>query len=249
MTNAVYTATKLAVGKKGLLPPDANGYYTMPVGALNVFNSVGQYYTLDGAKHLFDESSIFQRRIANGCLKGELGHPKRGENMSMDDYMTRILTIEETNVCCHFRKIWLDYDFGKKNPQFKNPNMIAIMAEVKPSGPKGQSLKESFDNPDENVCFSIRSLTRDYYQRGQCMRVLQQIVGFDAVTEPGLALATMWSAPALESMVETVVTKRDVQSVVDHVPALVGMESTLEMANEALAVFSDNLQVPLYTKW
>lgn len=249
MTNAVYTATKLAVGKKGLLPPDANGYYTMPVGALNVFNSVGQYYTLDGAKHLFDESSIFQRRIANGCLKGELGHPKRGENMSMDDYMTRILTIEETNVCCHFRKIWLDYDFGKKNPQFKNPNMIAIMAEVKPSGPKGQSLKESFDNPDENVCFSIRSLTRDYYQRGQCMRVLQQIVGFDAVTEPGLALATMWSAPALESMVETVVTKRDVQSVVDHVPAMVGMESTLEMANEALAVFSDNLQVPLYAKW
>lgn len=249
MTNAVYTATKLAVGKKGLLPPDANGYYTMPVGALNVFNSVGQYYTLDGAKHLFDESSIFQRRIANGCLKGELGHPKRGENMSMDDYMTRILTIEETNVCCHFRKIWLDYDFGKKNPQFKNPNMIAIMAEVKPSGPKGQSLKESFDNPDENVCFSIRSLTRDYYQRGQCMRVLQQIVGFDAVTEPGLALATMWSAPALESMVETVVTKRDVQSVVDHVPAMVGMESTLEMANEALAVFSDSLQVPLYAKW
>jgi hypothetical protein len=249
MTNAVYTATKLAVGKKGLLPPDANGYYTMPVGALNVFNSVGQYYTLDGAKHLFDESSIFQRRIANGCLKGELGHPKRGENMSMDDYMTRILTIEETNVCCHFRKIWLDYDFGKKNPQFKNPNMIAIMAEVKPSGPKGQSLKESFDNPDENVCFSIRSLTRDYYQRGQCMRVLQQIVGFDAVTEPGLTLATMWSAPALESMVETVVTKRDVQSVVDHVPAMVGMESTLEMANEALAVFSDNLQVPLYAKW
>lgn len=249
MTNAVYTATKLAVGKKGLLPPDANGYYTMPVGALNVFNSVGQYYTLDGAKHLFDESSIFQRRIANGCLKGELGHPKRGENMSMDDYMTRILTIEETNVCCHFRKIWLDYDFGKKNPQFKNPNMIAIMAEVKPSGPKGQSLKESFENPDENVCFSIRSLTRDYYQRGQCMRVLQQIVGFDAVTEPGLALATMWSAPALESMVETVVTKRDVQSVVDHVPAMVGMESTLEMANEALAVFSDNLQVPLYAKW
>lgn len=249
MTNAVYTATKLAVGKKGLLPPDANGYYTMPVGALNVFNSVGQYYTLDGAKHLFDESSIFQRRIANGCLKGELGHPKRGENMSMDDYMTRILTIEETNVCCHFRKIWLDYDFGKKNPQFKNPNMIAIMAEVKPSGPKGQSLKESFENPDENVCFSIRSLTRDYYQRGQCMRVLQQIVGFDAVTEPGLALATMWSAPALESMVETVVTKRNVQSVVDHVPAMVGMESTLEMANEALAVFSDNLQVPLYAKW
>jgi hypothetical protein len=250
MSNVVYTASKLAAGKKGILPPDADGYYVMPVGALNVFNSVGQYYVLEGAKDLFDKSSIFQRRIANGCLKGELGHPKRAPGMSMDDYLTRILSIEETNVCCHFRKIWLDYDFGKNNPQFKNPGMVAIMAEVKPSGPKGDSLKQSFDNPHENVCFSIRSLTRDYYERGQCYRVLQQIVGFDAVTEPGLALATMWSAPALESVQETLVTKRNVQSVLAATPEFAAMESTLEMANESLAVFNMAAKkVPLINKW
>lgn len=250
MKNVVYTASKLAAGKKGILPPDADGYYVMPVGALNVFNSVGQYYVLEGAKDLFDNSSIFQRRIANGCLKGELGHPKRAQGMSMDDYLARILTIEETNVCCHFRKIWLDYDFGKNNPQFKNPGMVAIMAEVKPSGPKGESLKQSFDNPHENVCFSIRSLTRDYYERGQCYRVLQQIVGFDAVTEPGLALATMWSAPALESVQETLVTKRNVESVLANAPEFAAMESTLEMATESLAVFTVNTKKsPLFNKW
>jgi hypothetical protein len=133
MANVMYTASKLAAGKKGILPPDADGYYTMPVGALNVFNSSGQYYVLEGAKQLFDSSSIFQRRVANGCSKGEMGHPKREPKMTMDDYMTRILTIEETNVCCHFRKFWLDETFGKKNPQFKNPDMVAIMAELKPS--------------------------------------------------------------------------------------------------------------------
>lgn len=249
MTNAVYTATKLAIGKKGILPPDASGYYTMPIGALNTLNSSGQYYTLQGAEQLFQSSSIFQRRISNGCLKGESGHPKREPNMSLEDYMARVLHIEETNVCCHFRKVWLDYDFGKNNPQFKNPQMVAIMGEVKPSGPRGDSLRESFENPHENVCFSIRSLTRNFYQRGVCNRVLEQIINFDNVTEPGIANATMWSAPALESLTENIVTKREFQKVIDSVPEMAGFENTREIAQESLNVFKNMEDKPIYTKW
>ncbi|MGI9212448.1 MAG: S80 family phage morphogenetic serine protease, partial [Methylococcaceae bacterium] len=71
-----FTATKLSShGKMGAIPVDVDGYRTMIVGALNAFNSSGEYYVLDAAKKLFEESSTFMRRVRNGCLKGEVGHP------------------------------------------------------------------------------------------------------------------------------------------------------------------------------
>ena len=128
-----FTATKLTdINKKGLLLPDSEGYYELPVGGLNVVNSSGQFYTLEGAKDLFDSSSIFMRRVRNGCLKGELGHPKRLPGMSLDDYIQRIVTIDEKNVCCFFKELWLDFEFGKKNPQLGTPDLVAVMAKLKP---------------------------------------------------------------------------------------------------------------------
>jgi hypothetical protein len=180
MANVKFTATKLASkGKAGILKPDDDGYYTLVIGGLNLFNSVGEYYTADGARQLFEQSSTFMRRIKNGCLKGEMGHPKRLPGMSMDDYLRRIMTIEETNVCCHFKEIWLDEQYGKNHPEFKNPSMIAIMAKLKPTGPKGPSLQKSLDNPNENVCFSIRAFTKDYAVRGVINRVLDQVYSWD----------------------------------------------------------------------
>lgn len=246
-----FTAQKLAPGKKGVLPCDENGYYTMPIGGLNVFNSVGQYYTLEGAKDLFVSSSSFMHRVANGYLKGEVGHPKR-ENMNLDQYMARIMTVEETNVCCHFKEVWLDENFGKTHPELKSPNLVAIMAKVKPSGPKGVSLKESFDNPDENVCFSIRSLTRDVYVRGVTNRILQQIITFDNVTAPGIATANMWAAPGLENYEEQVITQRNVENFIKNHPELIATESTRELATEALALFNASCITtipPLWAKW
>lgn len=246
-----FTATKLAsTGKQGILKPDADGYYTMPIGALNAFNSAGEYYTLNGAKELFEQSSIFMRRIKNGCLKGETGHPKRLPGMSMDDYINRILTIDEKNVCCHFKEVWLDEQFGANNPEFKNPRMVAIMGKVKPTGPHAASLKASFDNPSENVCFSIRALTRDYYERGQTYRVLTSIVTWDNVNEPGLSNATKWSSPALESIGEQTIIRRNLESLVQNVDENIVMESTKELAAEALSrSFIEPVKSPLYLQW
>jgi len=202
-----FQATRLeGTGKAGVLQADADGYYTLPIGGLNCLNSAGKYYTLQGAEELFKESSTFMRRVKNGCLKGEVGHPKRDPKMSDDDFVARLLTIDETNICCHISEIWLDHEFGAKNPEFKNPALVAIMAKVKPAGAKGQFLKEAFENKNENVCFSIRSFTNDYYQRGQCFRVLETIVTFDYVNEGGIANASKWSAPTLEELNETAVT-------------------------------------------
>jgi hypothetical protein len=243
-----FTSTRLeGTGKKGLLKADAAGYYTLPVGGLNVFNSVGQFYTADGAKKLFESSSIFMRRVKSGCLKGESGHPKRLPGMSMDDYLNRILTIEETNVVCHFSEIWLDEDFGRKHPKFNNPNLIAIMARVKPAGPHANSLETSLNNPEEEVCFSIRALTRDFSFKGVTHRVLEQIVTWDNVVEPGLSLAKKTYSPVLECMVEQNVKISQLEKLAKNIGGLVATESSLELAKEAYEIATRANEVKLVT--
>jgi hypothetical protein len=258
MSTVKFQATRLVgTGKRGILTPDENGYYTMPVGGLNTFNSAGKYYLLKGCEELFKSSSIFMRRVANGCVKGEVGHPKKTAGMSDDEYVNRILTIDEQNVCCHFKEIWLDENYGKNHPEFKNPDLVAVMAKVKPSGPKGDFLKKSFDNPDENVCFSIRSFTKDFYQRGTTYRVLDTIATFDYVNEGGIYNASKWSSPGLEhinpgleSLEEATVTQSQLRRFVGS-HDLVGMEDSKGIAAELLRSIdiARANPPPGYAKW
>jgi len=255
MNNVKYSATKLEnTGKRGILKPDETGYYNMIIGGLNVFNSAGEYYTLDGAKKLFDESSILMRRIANGNLKGESGHPVQTPGMSDSDYLRRIMRIEEPNVCCHYKEIWLDETYGKNNPQYGNPNLVAVMAKVKPSGPNGPALKESFDNPDENVCFSIRAITYNHYERGKTIRVLTSIYTYDNVVEPGISHATKWNSPSLENLDDRIITRREIEQIIDS-DSTIATESNKEIFQEVLKsfnndkVYSVSTIPPLFTKW
>lgn len=248
MATVKFTATKLAnKGKEGILKPDEQGYYTIVIGGLNIFNSVGEYYTADGAKQLFEQSSTFMRRIQNGCLKGELGHPKRLPSMDMDSYLRRIMTIEETNVCCHFKEVWLDEQYGRNHPEFKNPSLIAIMAKIKPSGPKGPSLQQSLENPNENVCFSIRAFTKDYAVRGVTHRVLDQIMTFDKVEEPGIFIANKWDTPSLESLSNMVITENNIQEYLESIPETLAMEDSNYIAKELIK--SIKTPNPKYTNW
>lgn len=197
-----FTSTRLVgKNKRGVIRPDEDGYYTLPVGALNTFNSAGEYYTADGegAANLFKSSSVFMRRVRAGALRAENGHPDYVTGMSDDEYLSRILEIRETNVVGHFKDIWLDEDFGKKHPELDNPNLIAIMAKVIPSGEKAHVLRSSLENPHEETCFSIRSLTRDYVERGKRFKELKQIITFDMVNEPGIYIARKSFSPMLES--------------------------------------------------
>jgi hypothetical protein len=249
MNSIKFTSTVLnGSGKKGILKPDEEGYYTLVVGGLNTYNSAGEYYTLDGAKRLFESSSIFMRRVSSGCLKGEVGHPKQTDNMSLATYTNRVLSIEETNVCCHFKEVWLDYDYGKNNPKYNNSGLVAIMAKVKPAGPNGSQLKSSLDNPNENVCFSIRALTRDYYRAGTRMRVLDTIVTFDNVIEPGIATSTKYSSPALESLSETLVNRKQLEALL--LPNNnIATESSKTIINEILISLDKNINPPIYNRW
>ena len=196
--NSVRFACSALAGqnKVGNLKRDADGYYPMVVGALNVFNSAGQYYVYEQAKELFQESSQLMRRVSKGALRGEYGHPKPLPGMTNDQFANRVMSIYEENTCCHHKEITLDFE-NVKDEQGKP--VIAIISKVCPSGPHGGALERSLQNKNENVFFSIRAFTDDFRDRGVTKRVLKTIVTWDYVNEPGLAIANKFSAPALES--------------------------------------------------
>ena len=241
MNGVYFTSTKLAkMGKKGVYKPDSDGYYTIVLGALNCYNSAGHFYTADGATHLFEKSSGFMRRVQNRCVKAECGHPEFVAGMTEDQYVNRILTIVEKNVVAHIADIWLDFDFGKNHPEYDNRDLIAIMGKVKPSGPHAAWFKECLDNGVEDVCFSIRALTRDYYNRGTRIRVLDQIVTFDYVTEPGISIARKFNSPAMEQLSDKVMTDSDtfikastLRKIVERASD-VAIESNIAIVKEAL---------------
>jgi hypothetical protein len=168
------------------------------------------------------------------------------------------MTIEENNVCCHFKEVWLDKDFGSKNPQIKNNELVAIMGKVKPSGPKGSNLQDSLNNPDENVCFSIRALTKDYYNRGQVYRILNQIFTFDNVIECGILTSNKWNSPALEGdrvdledIVDMIIRERQIEKIATTKDVGIAVEQSRIMALETLDIFRDHKGVarPTYINW
>ena len=86
MSNIRFSCTSLAgTQKQGIIPKDANGYYDMVIGGLDILNSAGEYYDHAGAKELFQESSSFMRRVKRGALRGEVGHPRREHGQSIDE--------------------------------------------------------------------------------------------------------------------------------------------------------------------
>jgi hypothetical protein len=186
----------LGVNKKGIIKPDANGYYEITVGGFNVHNYGGAYYPLGKAEQLFKDSGSLMRRIKAGVLRGELGHPRQ-EGMSPSAYFKRLNEIHEEKVCCHFAEVRLDYDNYKSKSGFP---MVAIIARVKPSGPFADTLERSLQNPEEETCFSIRAAVVPEMEGGREVRYIEDIVTWDYVNEGGIAIARKYYSMALEQM-------------------------------------------------
>lgn len=186
----------LGTNKKGVLKPDANGYYTVTVGGFNVHNYGGAYYPLGQAEKLFQDSGALMRRVKAGVVRGELGHPRQ-EGMSSNDYFRRLNEIHEDKVCCHFADVTLDYDNYKSKSGFP---IVAVVARLKPGGPFGQVLRESLDNPEEETCFSVRAAVVPAMEGGREVRYVEDIVTWDYVNEGGIAIARKYYSMALEGM-------------------------------------------------
>lgn len=256
MQNSVRFECTTLGRRSGVLKPDKDGYYTMPVGGLNVYNSAGQYYAYEKAKALFEESSQFMRRVRKGVLYGEQGHPIRDPGMTEQDFVRRVLTIRETNTCCFHQSIWLDFDSVKDS---KGMPVIAIMSKVCPAGPLGEALRRDLETPGKNVAFSIRAFTIDRLERGTTIRDLDTIVTFDRVIEPGIEFATKFDSPATESHVvdvnEVLESTRFTRATMEHAiydaPKGLATESTLLTAKELFTSlgWTSAPKEPAYFDW
>jgi hypothetical protein len=215
--------------KAGTLTADENGYYTVVLGGLDVYNSANQFYPYEPAKALFTNSSQLMRRVSNGALRGEYGHPKMQVNQSLDSFAQRILAIYEENVSHHISEVTLDFDRLK---DAQGRKCIAIVGKVLPCGPNGAVLKASIENKRENVCFSIRSFTRDEEVGRTTNRILKNIVTWDYVNEPGISIANKFQSPALEEFSETMFTKKNFER---------GLKATSGMGLESVRLNTEEL--------
>jgi hypothetical protein len=251
MADVHFTCTATVPGKKGILPVDENGYYTHIVGGLDVFNSAGELYVYEGAKKLFEQSSLFMRRVKSGELYSEAGHPIPLPGQSYDSYATRVMTVDEKCIAAHISDVWLDFDSVRDE---SGKRVIAIFAKIKPMGPYGQALKEALDNPKINTCFSIRSFTIDKTIGGVLHRTLDTVVTFDWVCSAGIKFARKFTTPSLEmaSLYETNFKHSDLMRILKGKKTAVSMESSKQIIREIIEnrgwhISEDNL--PAYSGW
>ena len=216
------SSTLKDMGKKGILKPDADGYYTVVLGGFNCFNGSGAYYSFEKAKSLFEANSSLMRRIANNAFYGEFGHPSLEGLGSKSAQVRRILTISEERISHHIKEVTLD------DGTFKNEDdspITAVIGKVKPLGAFGDRLKDVLETPDINSAFSVRSLTNDGYRNNVLVKDMSTLVTYDSVLEPGIQFATKYNSPAMESIDSVILTPQ----LLDRIEAEdrgLGLEST-----------------------
>lgn len=182
----------LGTNKKGILKPDADGYYEITVGGFNVHNYGGKSWPLGDAAKLFAPGSALRRRLDGGVVRAELGHPRR-EGMNEIEFYQRLNEIHEEKVCGHFSELRLDYNSYKSKSGFP---IVAVIGKIRPSGVFGKVLKDSLDNPKEETCFSIRAGVEDIGND----RFVHDIVTYDYVNEGGITIARKYYSMAVEDI-------------------------------------------------
>lgn len=220
----------MGTNKAGVLKPNSKGYFPVVLGAFNAFNSIEQFYPVEPALELFAPDSALMRRIKNGALRGELGHPRKLPGMTDRDFLIRLADIVEQNVCVHIASIQL-VPHGMRDEQGRP--ITGVIGEIKPAGPHAASLQASLDNPQENVCFSIRSITNDRFERGRYNKYLRAVYTWDNVNEPGMNIAKKWHSPALESLQEAVVDEAGMRSMAREAERSRSVRTGLESAGDA----------------
>jgi len=244
--------------KSGKINRDENGYADMIIGALGVPNSVGEVYSYEESKKEFEENSYLQKKLADKQLYGEEGHPQKSTRQSIADFITRVLKIDKKNVSTHFKAITLDEALWKNTGNSLKRGEVAIVAKLKGSGPYGQSVEDSLDNPDENPAWSIRSLSDTFRNMTPVKKVITKAITFDSVVSGGISVATKFNSPSCEEELDiTPATIDELRAIISNTP--VGMEDEAEEMSQLVTklelsigdkftMYNDVL-VPAYKNW
>jgi len=183
-------------GKKGILPQNSDGSYTVVVGGLGIVHSNGEVHNPQRLRECLQANSDLMRKVSEGALRGENGHPIRDPAMDRMAWFKRILTISDPRICVHFDDITIGKEPAKDRlGQWVTP----IIANVRPSGELGYVTEQELTDPKQNICFSIRALVTPMMVRGRQESYINTLVTYDKVNEGGAPVARKWSSPSLQS--------------------------------------------------
>lgn len=243
--------------KKGVLTPDQDGYYTTVIGAYGGQNSAGYQYDLQTGRAMFQPGSVLMRKLEKGVLYAEYKHPKREPHMTDNQYVARIREVDDDRRCAHIAEVWL-----LPNQRDENGNIVdLVLAKVRPCGPFGDIVRQSFENPRENTYFSVRSITMDDIARG--IKYTKEIVTWDYVGEGGIYMANKYSSPALECYSLESFTETEVELTPTMLWQMqaeqsraknLGLENSADSLDELINVLgwqrsSVQAQVPAFMRW
>lgn len=220
------------INKGGTLKRDSDGWFLdIVLGALNSENSTGDIYSLETASKHFEDSSSLMRKVKKGVLFGEAGHPIFQRGMSRDDYINRLCQVDHSNTSHSIRNLRLQ---ECTNPQ-TGVKYVAIIGDILPVREQGVYLEKELLTKDINVCFSIRTLTRDFPRSNLTyIKHITNFITIDWVNEGGIIHAQKYNSPSLEQYYEAanqpfIFTREEAEMALSKAVGC-GLESSNEVA-------------------
>lgn len=206
----VFTYGNIELAKaanKGIITPDADGYYRIAGGGFNTPNRLGITYKMN--QYLLEcleegpnpgQGSDLRRRLDRGEVYMEMNHPVQWFYEKIDGkivrtqitdvmmWINRLKTIDMDRVCAAVSDIVADFSQFNRST-LTGPVLFDIL--TKPFGPFGQYFQENLDTPKMGTAVSIRTVTSPQ-QFGDRTRNVEYWTGLDWVPEPGFAEATKY---------------------------------------------------------
>lgn len=154
------------------LHPDKDGYYDVPLAVVGAVTQNKTYYIPEAfIDSMVGPNSPFALQVRSGNMFGEYGHPFTKD-------LERLGIVLEEKQSHHIKKIYTrDLPDGT----------ILIMGLIRPFGPYGKFLEESFAVPSINTAFSLRSLCTETLNRQmqRIDRTIKYFVTYDSVGSSG----------------------------------------------------------------
>lgn len=232
-----------ATGRQKKFTPDAKGTYNdVAIAVIGMASRNRVVYDPDSmvAAHN-NPASRFCMAVTEGHAEGEWGHPF----IEQEDEraVRRMAYIDRKNMSHFFSRC---YTKPTGDGQYH-----VVYANINPFGPYGEFLKASFDNGLRNTAFSLRSLCAIVGKdaAGNVMKVVRQLITYDAVDLPGYKEASTWFGSTERFSIEDLSFNVDIarESSRNAVGTVLGMESITHQ--QVLDIFeADQVQIYGTTK-
>lgn len=232
---------KITIKKENAFQPNEDGEFWVRVGALNAYNNLGVLY-IDGIDKnslklaVNDSTSTIRRKMAKNQFHGEAGHPLWEPGISDEKFYERNMFVDPKCMSHSFRQIQITETNEIVDKLGIGGNLCYIDALIYPYGPYEEPLRRALMNPKENVSFSIRAITDNFYVKSMPVRRLKDIITWDWVAEGGIEQANQHNLLKYNFAIENY--KSDINT------GLITLESSrgVELTPKLLETYLNNIE-------